>query len=164
MGFFFNYPNTVITLRQLAAKVKVPKSTLQRQLQGLSKEKLIQKISQHPFAGYKANEANFWYKFHKKNFLIRQIYGSGIIDFLEEKFHPAVIILFGSGAKGEYNNQSDIDLFLLTSGKEISVSQFERKLQRKINCLTKEKFAQLSPELFNNLMNGYKLSGYLKLR
>ena len=164
MGFFFNYPHQSITLRQLAAKVKVPKSTLQRELQHLVKRRLIRKVPEHPFQKYASNETNFWYKSYKKNFLIRQIYGSNLVAFLEEKFHPAVIMLFGSGAKGEYDYQSDLDLFLLASEKEVNVQKYEKKLRRKINYLIKESYTQLSPELFNNIVNGYKLSGYLKLR
>ncbi|HIH12903.1 TPA: nucleotidyltransferase domain-containing protein [Candidatus Woesearchaeota archaeon] len=164
MSFFFNYPTLVISIRQLAAKVKVPKSTLQRELQGLIKEKLIMKISQGYSPGYKANEANFWYKFHKRNFLISQIYDCGLIDYLEAQFHPAVIMLFGSGAKGEYHHQSDLDIFLLASEKDVKIQKYEKKLRRKINYVTKENYTQLSPELFNNIINGYKLSGYLKLR
>lgn len=161
MDFFFNYPNQVITVRQLAAKINVSKSTLQRELQNLAREKLIQKISKR---GYKANETNFWYTFYKKNSLIHHIYDSGLVDFLEDEFHPAIILLFGSGAKGEYFYKSDIDLFLLASEKDVNVVKYEKKLKRKITLLFKENYTHLSSELFNNIINGYKLSGYLKLR
>lgn len=78
--------------------------------------------------------------------------------------HPQAIILFGSGAKGEYVQKSDIDLFVLSSEKQVDVVKYELKLKRKINILLKDNYNQLSPELFNNIINGYKLKGYIKLK
>ena len=76
---------------------------------------------------------------------------------------PPCIFLFGSGAKGDYIKRSDIDLFLLSPEKEVDIIKYERKLGRKINLLCKERIPDLSPELLNNILNGIKLSGYLKL-
>lgn len=162
--FFFDYPARSFHLRELSRLAKLPKTTLERYLRTLLKENLIKKEKKGPFYTYRANESNFFYKLYKRNRLIEQIYRSGLITFLEEGTYPEAIILFGSGAKGEYIKDSDIDIFLLAKEKAIGLEKFERKLKRKINLLFKENYSELSKELFNNIINGYKLSGYIKLK
>ncbi len=161
---FYNFPNNNFYLRELARQTKFPKTTLERYLKVLLKEKLIKKEKKGIYHTYKAETTNFFYKYYKKNTIIKNIYKSGIISFLEEECHPKVIILFGSGAKGEYIKSSDLDFFLLATEKEVDLKKFERKLKRKINLLFKEDYLKLSQELFNNIINGYKLSGYIKLK
>jgi predicted nucleotidyltransferase len=164
MDIFFNFPNRNFYLRELARLSKLPKTTLERYLMVLLKEDLIKKEKKGPFYTYLAKETNFFYRYHKKNKLVEKIYKSDLVDFLEEKFYPQTIILFGSGAKGEYIKESDIDIFLLAKEKPVDLKMFEKKLKRKINLLFKENYSGLSKELFNNIINGYKLKGCIKLR
>lgn len=156
----FDYPQKRFGLRELSRLSKIPKSSLQRKLNSLIKAKLI-KITEK---NYLANDTDFWYRLKKRNFLLEQIYNSGLIEFLQKNAFPEVIILFGSGAKGEYVQESDIDLFLLAEEKALNLKKFEKKLRRKVNLLFKENWEQLNPELFNNIINGYKLSGYIRIR
>ncbi len=162
--FFYNFPQKEFHIRELARAAKIPKSTLQREIKNLLSAGLIKKKKRIPYSVYVSDETNFWYKFRKRESLIEKIYYSGLIDFLDKLLHPQVIILFGSGAKGEYVHKSDIDLFVLSSEKQVNLVKYERKLKRKINLLIKDNYNQLSPELFNNIINGYKLKGYIKLK
>lgn len=164
IAVLFNYPSKNFRLRELSRLTKLPKTTLQRYLNLLLKQKLIQKEKKGANLIYQASENDFFYKYYKKNRLIEEIYNSGLIDFLEDTFHPQAVILFGSGAKGEYVKESDLDIFLLAGEKAADLKKFEKKIKRKINLLFKEDYAKLSRELFNNIINGYKLSGYIKLK
>ncbi|MEK6846521.1 MAG: nucleotidyltransferase domain-containing protein [Nanoarchaeota archaeon] len=161
---FFNFPQKEFHIRELARTAKIPKSTLQREIQDLLNTGLVIKKKRTPYPVYVSDETNFWYKFRKRESLIEKIYYSGLIEYLDNSLHPKVIILFGSGAKGEYVQKSDIDLFVLSSEKQVDVVRYEKKLKRKVNLLIKEDYIQLSPELFNNIINGYKLKGYIKLK
>ena len=157
---FFIFPQRVFGLRELSRLSKTPKSSLQRKLKLLIKQELVKKVKE----GYVANETGFWYRFQKRNYLLTEVYESGLVNYLEKLTFAQVMILFGSGAKGEYVQKSDLDIFLLAKEKPLNLRIFEKKLKRKINLLFKENFHQLSPELFNNILNGYKLSGYIKLK
>src|SRR3989344_2949318 len=67
------------------------------------------------------------------------------------------IILFGSFAKAEINENSDIDLAIFTiSNKKIELQKFERKLNRKIQVfLFKDRNTlKENEELLNNILNG----------
>lgn len=163
-GIFYNFPQKEFHLRELARITKIPKSTLHREIKWLLNAGLIKKKKRIPYPVYFSDETNFWYKFRKRESLIEKIYQSGLIEFLDRSLFPQVIILFGSGAKGEYVQKSDLDIFILSSEKQVGLLKYEMKLKRKINLLIKENYNQLSPELFNNIINGYKLKGYIKLR
>lgn len=160
LSFFFEFPQKRFGLRELSRLCRMPKSSLPRVLQYLIQQKLIQKNKN----GYIANETNFWYRFKKRNDLLTKIYQSGLVDFLQKSTFASVIILFGSGAKGEYVKKSDLDIFVQAPEKIFELHCFEKKLRRSINLQFKEKLDHLNPELLNNIVNGYKLSGYLKIK
>ena len=157
---FFDYPQKVFGLRELSRLSKTPKSSLQRVLTSLIKQKLILKNQ----TGYRSAETNLEYRLIKRNYLITRIYNSGLVDFLQRSTLASTIILFGSGAKGEYVHESDLDIFVQAKEKSLNLHPFEKKLKRTINLIFKEDLNSFSPELLNNIVNGYKLSGYIKIK
>ena len=76
-----------------------------------------------------------------------------------------VIVLFGSYAKGEDIEDSDIDLYIETpSKKEIDLEQFEKILYRKIQIFKFNKISEVpNPHLANNIINGIILNGHLEV-
>jgi predicted nucleotidyltransferase len=99
----------------------------------------------------------------KKMFWINAIHSSGLLDYIADKMQPVCIIFFGSSEKGEDIESSDIDLFVEAKEQEIDVQKFSRLLTREISIHFKEHFNDLSKELKNNILNGTKLYGYLKI-
>ena len=72
--------------------------------------------------------------------------------------------MFGSFAKGEYGNKSDIDLFVQSKEATINIEKFEKKLRHHIHILFEADTNKLSAELLNNIANGIKLRGFLKVK
>ena len=163
LDLFFEEPNKLFQIREIARLTKIPKSTAARKLKKLLDDKLIVKKKENS-AGYIANESNYYYRLKKKNVFLEKIYKSGLINYLEERFYPKCIILFGSFSKGEHNKKSDIDIFVQSKEKNYNIAKFEKKLKHTINLFFDEKFSNLSKELFNNIINGVKLAGYIKLK
>ena len=87
---------------------------------------------------------------------------SGLIKFIEEKFMPKSIILFGSYRRGEDIENSDIDIFVECKEKKLNLDKFERKLNRNIQLHFKENFNLYPKELKNNIMNGIVVGGFLE--
>lgn len=85
-----------------------------------------------------------------------------LIEFLKKEFMPNCIILFGSFARGEDIEDSDIDLFLECKKKNINLSKFEKQLNRKIQLHFNDNFKQYAKELKNNIINGIILDGYIE--
>ncbi len=161
---FYNYPSKSFQIRELGRLSKVSKTTVQRILDDLVQEKIILSKRGDIYKNYNAAVYNWKYVFLKKNYFIKQVYESGLVDYVQTKLHPQAVILFGSGAKGDYVVESDIDIFVLGSVKEVDLRVFERKLKRNISLVIKESYTDLSAELFNNIINGAKLGGYIKIR
>ena len=101
---------------------------------------------------------------YKQQRIIYKIYLSGILDYLEEKTLPKCIVLFGSAAKGNYYKDSDIDLFIQSSERILELKSFEKKLGHKIHIIFESELKNLSKELFNNILNGIVLYGFVKWR
>ena len=153
----FENPEKSFTIREFASITKIPKSTIQRYVIALQKEHVMDKENKFIITNYT--------KFKKASHLIDKLFASGIIDYLEAKLLPSVIIVFGSVRKGEYNKDSDIDIFIeTTKGNIIDISKFEKKLKHKIQLFKESDINNLPKELFNNIVNGIKLSGYLRIK
>ncbi len=164
MNFFFEEPARYFHIRELARLSKIAHTSVKNYLTELENEVLIKKVKTPIYDSFIANEENRIYKIYKQQYMIMQVYSSGLIDYIEENLHPKCIILFGSIRKGEYNAESDIDLFVQTSQKNVNLEKFEKILKHKISLFFEENLTKLSNELFNNVLNGIKLSGYLKVR
>ncbi len=164
MNFFFEEPIRYFHIRELARLSNIAHTSVKNHLSELEKEGLIKKVKTPLYDSFIANEEDRMYKICKQQHMILQIYSSGLIDYIEETYHPKCIVLFGSVRKGEYKAESDIDLFVQCSQKSINLNKFEKILKHKISLFFEEDITQLSNELYNNIINGIKLSGYIKAR
>ena len=153
-------------LREISRKIKLAPKSVKLYLKELEKENLIVKRKHrvHNYPVYYANRDNDYFKFLKRLNIIRRIKESGLLNYLDETCMPDVIILFGSASKGEDVKDSDIDLFLQCKEKKTDLMKYEKELKRKINLFFEDNFDKLSNELKQNIINGAKLKGYLKVQ
>ena len=157
LNVLFENNQTNFTVRNISNLSKVPRSTVQRILENMRKERIIDKENKLIVSTYT--------RIKKINFFIEKIVLSGLVDFLIEKLNPSCIIVFGSFSKGDYVKESDIDLFVETSVKNnIDLSTFERKLRHKIDLFVESDVKNLQINLRNNVINGIKLYGEFKLK
>ncbi len=154
-----------LRLREISRKASLALPSVKNYLLDLQRDALIvQKKSRvHGYPAYYANRDDEKYHFYKKVDCLTRIKESGLLLELQEKSMPSVIILFGSAAKGEDTEYSDIDLFIGASEQKINVSKYEKVLNRKISLFFEPEFNRLSKELKNNIINGIIISGYLKV-
>ena len=87
----------------------------------------------------------------------------GLVKFLSDNLMPQSIILFGSYVRGEDITESDIDIFVESATRNIDISKFEKKLNKKIQLHFKKNINTLPLELKNNIINGIKLYGRIEL-
>ncbi|MBW2976986.1 nucleotidyltransferase domain-containing protein [Candidatus Woesearchaeota archaeon] len=157
LELFFEFPNEKFTIRGIAKKAKIPKSTVQNYLTKLKSAGLVTKDNQ-------ASNTRF-FKIKKIHYFIEKIYASGMIDHLNKVYMPSCIILFGSFRKGDSVNTSDIDIFLATTKKdEVDLKKFEQKLKHKVQIFKEADMGNLPDNLFNNIVNGIKLEGSFKVK
>ena len=165
-GIFFNEPTKNHYLIEISKKSKLAHTSVKKHLLLLKSlliiEESIEEKGNRKYPLYKANLENKAYKAYKKIYNIIQIRESKLSDFLKDKLMPKSIVLFGSYAKGEDIEDSDIDVFVECKKEEIDISNFEKYLNRTIQLHFKEDFKKYSKELKNNIVNGIVLEGYLE--
>lgn len=95
---------------------------------------------------------------------LKNIYLSGLSDYLGESLAGSTIILFGSYSKGEDTNTSDIDIAIIErKEKTIELKSYEKKLNKKININFYNSWNSIHVSLKNNILNGIVLHGSVNL-
>lgn len=159
---FFLEPKRQFQARQLSRKLKLSPFAVRSHLEGLKREKLVVHSEGGLYKAYSANFDNEKFRFYKKIDTIMRVNECGLLDELK-RLMPACIVLFGSCAKGEDIEGSDIDIFIQAQEKELNLKKYEIILGRKIQLFFKEDFGKLPAELRNNIINGIIIYGYLKV-
>ena len=163
----FAYPHKSFHIRKLASELKCSTTAVTEGISILKKYNIIT-IEDTPITkNIKANLESEAYRHYKQLYNLFMINSFGIIDNLVNIFFPECITLFGSFAKGEDQENSDIDIFILTSKKNYSrkyiIKDFEELLNRKINLHIFKSLEKSDSDFKNSLANGIILYGYLKV-
>ncbi len=178
LEIFFKFPEKEFSLSDLAEESRVSKANIGKILDELYKNNIIiiEKLSK--IWRIRANRENLNFQRIKIIYNINFVYQSGLIEFLNDYFkNPKSIILFGSSRYGLDISSSDIDIAIETDekleefkeGEEgfktynlVELKDFEREINRKINIYYFNRKA-VDVHLFNNLANGFLLSGFLEV-
>lgn len=162
---FFKKPTKKHQLRELSRNTKLSLPTIKNHTQKLTKKDLIKKVKEGTYPGYKA-KMNKKYKLYKKLYNIRKLHETALITYLKNQLsHPNAIVLFGSAARGEDIEKSDIDLLAIAEQKELDLKEYEKELNRKINLqFMNEQELKQNKEFANNIANGIVLDGYLVIK
>ncbi len=163
LELFIQFPSKDYSIRGIARELHLSHATILKYVADLEKLNLIKKKETTLYPTYYANTESTNYKFYKENWLIFQITESKVIDYIQNEIYPSSIILFGSGAKGTFTEQSDIDIFVEAKQANIDITKYEKKLNKKINLLFESNINNLGKELRNNIINGVILSGFIKI-
>lgn len=161
---FFENPAKHFHIREIARQFHLPKTTVAYTIASLVEQKVITRQKHDIFISFKANETNEQYKYSKLQNFIKQLIDSKLLDHIESHCAPKCIILFGSFAKAEYDVNSDVDLFVQAKECKLKIADYEKRLGHEINILFEPELKRLSPELLNNIVNGAKLRGFIKIK
>ncbi len=158
LKLFFENSENQFTIRKIGKQTKIPTASVQRYVKQLQEDGLLTKENQANITPY--------FKFKKAVFIIDKLFTSGFVDYVEKTLSPSVLIVFGSVRKGEYDKESDIDMFIETTKEQenISLHEFEKKLGHKIQLFIEKDINHLPSDLLNNVINGIKLKGYFRLK
>lgn len=157
LELFYEYPNKKFTVRDIAKLTKIPRATSHKYLKDLKNQNLVTKD----------NEASnsLIFKSKKIDYFTENIISSGLINELINKLNPSCIILFGSIRKGDSVKDSDIDIFVESHiKKQINIKKYEKKLKHKIQLFLEPDINKLHSTFFNNIINGIKIYGSIKIK
>jgi predicted nucleotidyltransferase len=158
---FFEDNYRRINVREFSRIQNISPPTASKQLEEFHKENLLKKEIDKQYIYYYANKESQLFidllNIYWKNILEE----SKFLDFIEKEYVNPIIILFGSLSKAETTEDSDVDIAIFTTTKkEINVTSFEKKLNRKIHILIFKNIDETKNNyLLNNILNGIKLRG-----
>lgn len=162
---FFKRPFYSYHLRELCRVLEWSPTKVRSIINKLKREELIQEKKEKNLSIFQASKSE---KFYKLKILYNLTIAFKIFQELKRQLQVYdAIILFGSAARGEDSENSDFDI-AVTGRKEIPVTleKIEKEIERKISILFIENLDEIkekNPHLFNNLVNGIVIEGYLKV-
>ncbi len=166
---FLAEPGREFHLRGLANVLEVSPATVKSKIEPLVKGGLLSKRRERNALVFSPNLESEPFKRRLAERNVEALRSSGLVSFLEKEFLVPCIILFGSWAKGENRDRSDIDLFVQSEvEKELELSKFEERLGASIELFVHSKesvdrMKKRNPELLNNIINGRILSGFFEV-
>jgi len=152
--------------RRIARMLEVSPPAVMKALPNLEKKSLInvRQDKESKRWSIELNRDNHKVLQLKKIDNLRQIYESGLADFLEREFAGATIILFGSYARGDDTTTSDVDIAVIgRKEKNIDLTNFDKILERTISINFYPSLKEVHKHLKENLFNGIVLSGGIEL-
>lgn len=161
--FFYSGLNRLQTSR-IIQKTGYDFKTVKKYLKDLSKFDLIMEHKDLNIPTYEANYRNKFFLNIKREKFLSDIFISGLPNYLNKKLGDTPCILFGSCIRGDYYEDSDIDIFIQSKKTKLDFSSYEKKLKRKINLFFEEKWQTLNDGMKTGLLNdGIAINGRLKL-
>jgi len=150
-----------ISVREYSRIRKISPPTASKFLGEYKKLGLLKKQEERQYFYYFANKDNSIFIDLSRIYWKNKLEEVGLIKKIEQEFLSPVIILFGSLAKAETKQDSDIDIAVFTpTKKSIDLRGFGKKLKRDIQLfIFKNKKEIKNPNLFDNILNGYKIQG-----
>ncbi len=164
----FNYPHKTFHIRMLEKETGLSTTAVIKAAEELEYFKII-KVEKTPITtNIRADLESEAYRFYKMTFNIYRLKSYGFVDKLIKTFYPEAIVLFGSFAKGEDIENSDIDILIIShrkNNKELENLSIisEKRLNREMNAIVLPSLEKSAAEFKNAAANGIVLHGYLDM-
>jgi len=159
---FLDSPTESFGLREIARLSGISPPSVMNYLKQFEQKNLIRKEEKKGIPAYTSIRDSQNFIMYKKLSILYELNKSGLINHLWDAFAPDAIILFGSFARGESTESSDIDLFVLGKEIPVKIAHYEDLLGKKVHLLFNESVHKVPKELRNNIINGIVLKGYIK--
>ncbi len=162
--YFFINPTAKLRVREIERILKLPLPSVIRYCKELEKEDILTTIKTGSVNFYTASRSETYF-LEKKLYNIKQTYESGLVEYLKIELSNPTIVLFGSYAKGEDIENSDIDLYIETpSKKQANIEKFKKILKRDIQVFRHKSIKEITNlNLANNIINGIILNNYIEV-
>ncbi len=163
--YFFVNPSAKFRVREIERTLNLPLPSVIRYCKELKNEGILTTIKTGKVVFYTSDRANNNFLLEKKLYNLKSLYICGLVNFLRFELSNPVIILFGSYARGEDIENSDIDLYIETpSKKNVNTKKFEEFLKRDIQIFIHKNIREIkNKNLANNIVNGIMLNGFIEV-
>ena len=162
LRLFFDFPTRYFQLREVSREIGLGLPSVSNHVRILLEEGFLIKEKRGTYAGYVASQTDRFKLFKQRDMILR-LHASGLLEILEDIVAPDAIVLFGSAARGEDVEGSDIDLLVVADESEVDMGCFDEVLGRKVSLHFEPNPKGLPSELLNNVINGIVLNGFVKV-
>lgn len=165
MRLLFIRAGTSLNQRRIASLLGVSPPAVMKTLHYLIKKDFVNltKDKESKQLSIKLNAENQYIFQLKRVDNLKQLYDSGFVNYMQEKYPGDTIILFGSYSRGEDTISSDIDIAIIGEEKKADLTNFEKILERKILIGFYKSWEKIDKHLRNNILNGIILAGGVEL-
>ena len=147
-------------------QTNMARAAINKWIKKYQKQGLIKRVKEaKKFPYYTAGANNPVYQSKKRLYLLNQIYSSGLISYLLSLKDVKTVIIFGSAARGDWNKDSDIDIFIFGKPEKIEKYKYELQLKRNIELHvfeTQKEIKEVKTGLIDNIINGYIIRGKIQ--
>ena len=162
LEIFMKKPTEGFQVRDIIRLTRLGNPTVARGLERPREKGLIKKSKGRIFPYYEARLGSILFRGLKLAYNLAAL--DSLVRDIAGKARPNCIVLFGSGAKGEDTEKSDMDIFVQAKKRQdVDASKTEKRLNRKISMLFEPEVPKLSKELLNNLANGIVIFGFFEV-
>jgi predicted nucleotidyltransferase len=136
LTLFIENPYTGYYLRESARLLDMDPMTVKRSLNLLLRDEFLFKTEEKNRMLYHANMENPAFRHLKISYNLSYLHKKKIADFILNKMKSVTsIMLFGSFAKGENDESSDIDIVTISLSKDKPSAELAKLLERDVNLL-----------------------------
>lgn len=164
---FFNHPTKQWHFEGLLKKCGLSRAQTNEWLKKLQAERLVKRVKpagKMPY--YVANYEEPHYQNSKRFFGLTALHEVGLLDYLVSLEKTDSVILFGSFARWDWHEGSDIDLFVYGDVDEVLVGRFAAKLKREIQIFSarnQKDLTKMGGPLLRNILKGMTIKGNIPL-
>jgi len=166
-SLIFNRPNTSFHLRKICRETGLSTTSASEAIKRLEKLSVIKVDKTEFIIRVMADLDSKSYIGYKQSMNIYRLRKDKMIESLADEYgNPESITLFGSFARGEDIEESDIDILIVGSTKPKSSfveESMEKEFRRKINIHHMDSLDRCSKDFLNAIANGITLHGYLQV-
>ena len=167
----FNYPHRSFHIRELTKTSSCSTTAIVDGANILENYKIIKIEENNITKNIKADLDSDAYYHYKLIFNLYRLMRYSIVDNLKDYFNnPECIVVFGSFAKGEDVENSDIDILIISSSEKPKsknfddfINIFRKEFNRDINIIVLKSLEKAVDSFKNSISNGIVLHGYLKV-
>ena len=160
---FFENPAREWHFEEIVKEGKIARSKADGWLKKFIKEGLVNRVKEKgkmPY--YVSNYASAPYKNKKKLFALKKFYDCGFLNHLVSLKKAESVIIFGSFARSDWYNGSDVDLFIYGDSEGLKIADYEIKLHHDIQvfiCKNQDELAKFGAGLIKNIIKGNIIKG-----
>ena len=168
LELFLNEPTKHWHFSKIVETAKVGERSASHWLKKFVKEKIVNHIKPKGKMPYfRANYTHTNYDNRKRIFAMNKLYETGLLNRLQNLKNAKAVVIFGSYFRGDWNTQSDIDVFIygdpenLRFGTRWAGTGFQEKSREvqvhSFNSL--KKIRDIHSGLMKNVVKGYFVKG-----